>query len=62
MFSYKIEESSLSDTRCCIATLVIKEWCDVHQIFSAELLCDDVISLDCRGEHINVSDINKATV
>jgi hypothetical protein len=28
-FSFEINESSLSDTRCCITTLVIKEWRDV---------------------------------
>jgi hypothetical protein len=30
-FSFEINESSLSDTRCCITTLVIKEWRDVAQ-------------------------------
>ena len=28
-FSFEINESSLPDTRCCITTLVIKEWCNV---------------------------------
>ena len=39
-FSFEIKESSLSDTRCCITTLVIKEWCDVAQ----DLLCQTTLS------------------
>jgi hypothetical protein len=31
--SCEIKESSLSDTRCCITTVVIKEWCDVAEDF-----------------------------
>jgi hypothetical protein len=39
-FSFEIKESSLSGTRCCITTLVIKEWCDVAQ----DLLCQTTLS------------------
>ena len=61
MFSFEINESSLSDTRCLIQdvvslvyTVVIKEW---HETFSAELLCHEVISLECRENNVS-----KATV
>jgi hypothetical protein len=40
MFSFEIEESSLTDTRCCITTLVIKEWCDV----APDLFCRTTLS------------------
>jgi hypothetical protein len=32
----------------------------LHKIFSTELLCHDVISLEYGEEHINVSNVNKA--
>jgi hypothetical protein len=41
---------------------VYKNGATLHQIFSAELLCHDVISLECRGKYINVSNAFKATV
>ena len=34
-FSSEINESRPSDTRCCITTVVIKEWCDVAR----DILC-----------------------
>ena len=40
-------------------TVVIKEW---REMFYAELLCHDVISLECGANHINVINVNKATV
>ena len=43
-------------------TVVIKEWRTLHKIFFAKLLYHEVISLECGEKHINVSNINYATV
>ena len=59
MFSFQINESSLSDTRCMIQD-VVKNGATLHEIFSAEMFCHDVISLECWIKHVNMSNVNKA--
>ena len=39
-FSFEINESRLSDTRCCITTQVIKEWRDVAR----DVLCQTTLT------------------
>jgi len=66
-FSFEIEENSAADTRCLIQDTVSpycgdkKNDATLHETFSAELLCHDVISLECGENHNNVSNGNKAT-
>ena len=49
-FSFEFKGSSLSDTRCMIQDVVIKNGATLYEIFSAELFCHDVISLECGGK------------
>jgi hypothetical protein len=60
-FSFEFKENSLSDTRCCNSTLWWqKNGVTLPEIFSAKLICHDVISLKCGGKQVNVSNVNKA--
>jgi hypothetical protein len=58
-FEFKEVWYKVSDTRCCITTLVIKEWRDVAR----DLLCRTILSwrhiIGMRGKHVNVSNVSK---
>ena len=59
-FSFEFKGNSLSDTRCMIQDVVIKEWRDVVR----DLLCRTILSwrhfIGMRGENFNVSNVSKA--
>ena len=60
-FSFEIKESSLSDTRFCITTLVIEEWRkDARDLCRTTLSWHHIIGM--RENHINVSNVNKVTL
>jgi hypothetical protein len=61
-FSFEINESRLSDTRCCTFITTLWWWkngATLNETFSAELLCHDVISLECERKHSNVASLNE---
>jgi hypothetical protein len=63
MVSFAINESRLSDTRCLIKDVVSPQLmidATLHETFSAELICHDVIPLVCMTKHIYVNKVSIA--